>query len=109
MVLEELVTYLKSNKNLQKLYQERNLDTESEAICAYITGDLSLNSDIYFFSIEDTDDEREFEKDGVKYYQLFSLEYGVEIYSYFEDEFKKGNYTDLDKAKRLLDYLLNDA
>ncbi|MBC3538585.1 hypothetical protein ACFSC6_06450 [Rufibacter sediminis] len=109
MTLVELIKYLESETQLQKLYQEINLDTESEAVLAYMKDSLNLNSDIEFFSIECTDDEIEFEKDGIKYYQLFPLEYGVEIYSYFDDEFRRKKYSDIDKAKRVLDYIVNDA
>ncbi|MDB5262755.1 MAG: hypothetical protein JWQ14_2036 [Adhaeribacter sp.] len=109
MKLAELVKYLKSESHLLKLYQERNLNTESEAMLAYMKGDINVNSDIAFFSIEDTDDERKFKEEGVEFFQLFPLEHGVEIYSYFDDEFKRRNYSDLEKAKRLLDYIIYDA
>lgn len=109
MKLPELVEYLKSEAHLQRLYQEKNFDTESEGILVYMKGELSVSSDIYFFSIEDSDDEIVIEKEGIKYYQLFPLELGVELYSYFEVEFAEKNYSEIDKAKRLLKYVVNDV
>ncbi|WP_157593276.1 hypothetical protein [Rufibacter tibetensis] len=109
MNLADLVKYLRSEACLQKLYQEKNLDDESEAIFAYAKGELSIQSEVCFFPIEDVDDDLVFEIEGTKYYHLFEIGHGVEIYSYFEDEFEKGNYSELGKAKRLLQYLVNDA
>lgn len=74
-----------------------------------MVGEVSIESDIYFFPIEDTEDDVVIEREGVIYRQIFPLEFGVEIYSYFEDEFEKRNYSELDKAKRLLHYIINDA
>ena len=109
MKLSELVKYLDNESSLEKLYQERNLDNKSESILAYMKDELSIGSHIYFFPVEDTDDELKIEREGICYYQLFPLELGVEFYSYFIDEFETGKYSESDKAERLLKYVINDA
>jgi len=109
MKLIDLIQHLESEEALLKFYNANNFPTETEAISAFMADSLDIDSDIFFFPVEETGEYILFEKDGRKYFELFSLELGVEFYSYFDETFKTGKYTDLQKAKRLLEYLINDA
>jgi hypothetical protein len=108
MKLEELIHYLIDTKQVKNLYQERDLNTESEALLIYLKGALDLKSEISFFVIEETNDNLVFEKDGEKYFQLFPIEYAIDLIEY-DLELKNKGYSHLEIAKRLLDYRLKDA
>ncbi len=109
MKLIELVKYLESDEELLNFYNANKFSAETEAILVYMTNSLEIESDIFFFTIEETEDNLRFEKEGRKYLQLFPLDFGVQYYSYFEEVFLTEKYTDIQKAKRLLEYVINDA
>lgn len=109
MKLTELVGYLQSEETLEKISGVTSFTAEMDDMIAYMADKLDIDSDIFFFSMEETDDEVNIEKDGRQYIQLFPLILGVEFYSYFEEVFVIENYTEQQKAIRLLDYVMNDA
>lgn len=108
MKLIELIKYLVNPEKLGELYQQQGLNTESEAILIYMKGDLDLESEILFFEIEETDDFLVFEKDDIKYVQLFSVEHIINLIENDLDMKDKG-YSDLEIAERLLKYRKYDA
>ena len=105
----DLIPYLQNEQTLNELYGEQNININSECVQAYMQDSLSLESEIRFFDIELTNDDLEIQLDGKKYIQLFPIELGIEFYTYFAQEFKDRQYTETEKAKRFLDYRLNDA
>ena len=109
MKLIDLIKYLKSDEDLFKVYHDYNLNDESEAILVYAENTINIDSDLIFFEFEETEDDLKYEKNGRIYFQLFHLKLGVEIYSYFNDVFEKENYSESQKANRILEYVLNDA
>ena len=108
MKLQELTRYLINPEQLEDFYQEIGVDIESEALLIYMKGALDLKSEISIFEIEETKDDLLFEKDGIKYYQLFPVDYAVELIESDLDLRNKG-YSDVEIAQRLLEYRLNDA
>jgi hypothetical protein len=109
MRLIELIPFLKNKKTLLKLNEVQKLNQNSECVQAYMKDVIDINSEIIFLDIESTEDDLKIELNGNKYIQLFSLNYGVEIYSYFDKEFQEKGYTSEQKAKRLIKYRLTDA
>lgn len=108
MKLEDLIKYLLNPEQLEDLYQEEEINTESEALLIYMNGALDLKSEISVFEIEETEDDLVFEKNGEKYFQLFPIDYAIELIE-SDLELKDKGYSDLEIAKRLLDYRLKDA
>jgi hypothetical protein len=107
MKLIDLIDYLKSDK-LPDLYLKENLDTQSEALLIYMEGDLNIDATIKIFTIEETDDEAFYEKDGIKYEQLFPIEHAIELMT-FDLSLMGKNVSNSDAAKRLLEYRIKDA
>jgi hypothetical protein len=108
MKLINLVEYLVDPEKLEELYRKENLNIESEALLIYMHGDLSIDSEIIFFEIEETEDDLVYEKDGSKYIQFFPVNYAVELIE--TDLGLKGKgYSDLEIANRLLEYRIKDA
>ncbi len=107
MKLTDLIDYLTRVKQLEELYQKYNVSQDSEALLIYLQNKLSLQSPVIIFEIEETDDYLVFEKEGVKYEQLFSVNHTIEL---LEDlELKDNGHSNLEIAKRLLKYRKNDA
>lgn len=108
MKLVELIKYLINPEQLDELYQEQGLNTESEALLIYLQGDLNLESEITIFEIEETEDDLIFEKEGIQYVQLFPVDYAIELIESDLDLKGKG-YSNLEIAQRLLEYRQKDA
>jgi hypothetical protein len=106
MKLEELVKYLVHPHDLEVLYQGKKLNSESLLI--YMNGALDLKSEISIFEIEETEDDLIFEKNGERYFQLFPIEYAIELVE-SDLDLKDKEYSNLEIAKRLLSYRLKDA
>jgi hypothetical protein len=109
MKLSDIIKYLESDEALEGLYDEYDLDRESETIGIYMKDSLDIDSELFFFDTLEVGDGLKIDKDGVTYFSLFSPELGVEFYSYFDDFFKAEKYTERQKAQRLLEYIINDA
>lgn len=87
---------------------EQGLNSESETLLIYMKESLNIDSEILIFEIEETEDDLVFEKGGIRYIQLFPLQYAVELIK--EDlNLKDKGYSDLQIAKRLLEYRERDA
>ncbi|GAA5030069.1 hypothetical protein GCM10011506_18880 [Marivirga lumbricoides] len=108
MKLVELVRYLNETEKLHKLYQDLDLNNQSEALLIHLKDTLDLESEISIFTIEETEDDIVFVKGGVKYIQLFPLDYAIELIESDLDMKNKG-YSDLKVAQRLLEYRKKDA
>jgi hypothetical protein len=108
MKLIDLIKYLTHPEKLYKLYQEQGLNLESEALLIYLKGDLNLDSEVYIFEIEETEDDLVFEKEEIRYIQLFPLDHAIELIESDLDLKNKGR-SDLEVAQRLLEYRQKDA
>ena len=108
MRLVELVKYLTNPQQLAELYQKLRLNTESEALLIYVRGTLDPESEIAIFGIEETEDDIIFKKEGVQYIQLFSVDHAIRLIE-SDLQLKNKGYSDIQIAKRLLQYRQNDA
>ena len=108
MKLIELIKFLTNPELLESLYQEQGLNLESEVLLIYMKGDLDLRSDISILEIAETEDDLIFEKEGLKYIQLFPIDYAIDLIE-FDLNMKDKGYSDLEIAERLLEYRKNDA
>lgn len=107
MKLVDLVEYL-INNNIDQLYANENINIDSEAILIYMSKYLSIDSEVVLFTIEETEDCLEFEQNGIKYVQLFPLDYAKELIE-SDLNLKEKGYSNLYIAERLLDYRERDA
>lgn len=108
MNLLNLTKFLLAPERLEELFIEMNVDLESETLLIYMKDSLNLESEIAIFPIEETEDDIQFKKGNINYYQLFPVETAIELIETDLDLKNKG-YSDLDIARRLLEYRLNDA
>lgn len=108
MKLVSLIEYLINPDTLIQLYSEQSLNLESEALLIYMRDKLDMNSEIKLFEIEETEDNLVFEKDEVKYIQLFPVDYAIDLIE-SDLNLKNKGYSSSEIAKRLLEYRLKDA
>ena len=108
MKLIDLIKYLVNSDKLQELYTDKNLNSASEALLIYMQGELSLDSEIVFFEIEETGDDLVYEKNGIQYIQFFPIDYATELIE-SDLDLKGKQYSDIEIAKRLLEYRIKDA
>lgn len=108
MKLIELIGILFNSEKLGKLISALGLDTESDALLVYMRENLCITSDIRFFEVEETEDELLFEKDGIKYIQLFPIEH-IQNLIEFDLNMKNKRFSETQIAERLLEYRKNDA
>ena len=108
MKLINLIDYLVNSERLEELYIENQLNKNSETILIYMHQQIDLESDLEFYTIEECLDEMLFEKDGIKYIQLFPIEHAIYLIENDLDLKNKG-LSHLEIASRLLEYRINDA
>jgi hypothetical protein len=108
MKIVELISFLKSKEKLEELYKVFNLSLNSECVLIYMKEKIDIDSDIFFFEIEDTEDNIEFIKEGLVYIQLFPLFYASELITLDLDLLNKG-FDNLQIAQRLIEYRINDS
>lgn len=108
MKLVEIIRYLTNSNLIEQWYRESNVDPETEAVFICCKEKLDIDSDVYLFTIDETNGELFFEKNGVKYCELFEVEHAVNLIEY-DLKLKNRGYTDMQIAVRLLEYRLNDA
>jgi hypothetical protein len=108
MKLIEFIKYLTNPELLESLYKEQGLNLESEVLLIYMKEDLDLSSYISILEIEETEDDLIFEKEGLKYIQLFPIDYAIDLIE-FDLNMKDKGYSDLEIAERLLEYRKNDT
>lgn len=108
MTLVELIPYLINPVKVNELYLKWDLNIESEALLICMKLKLDLDSEIVFFEIEETEGDLVFEKDEIIYFELFPLEYAIELIE-FDLNLKDKGYSDYEIAQRLLEYRQKDA
>lgn len=108
MKIIDLIEFLIEPDKLPDLYAQYQFNEKSEAILIYLKEDLSIVSDVYLFEIEETEDDILYEKDNVKYIQLFPVDYAIELIE-SDLNLKNKRYSKEEIAKKLLDYRLKDA
>jgi hypothetical protein len=108
MKLIDSIPFLVDTTTIASLYEKVGLDKESDGIAIYMKDLIDLDSEIYSFDDNETGDFMEFEKDRIKYVQFFPISMAAELIEWDLD-LKNRGYSNLDIAKRLIDYRLNDA
>lgn len=107
MKLIDLIKYL-NPENLNELVQQQGLNADSEALLIYMQEDLNLEAEISILEIEETEDEIVFEKEGIRYIQLFPIDHAIDLIEH-DLNLKDKGYSDLQIAERLLEYRKYDA
>ncbi|PTS97899.1 hypothetical protein DBR27_14820 [Flavobacterium sp. HMWF030] len=108
MKLIELIGILFNPEKLEKLIRALGLDTDSEALLVYMREDLYITADIQIFEVEETEDELLFEKDGIKYIQLFPIDH-IQNLIEFDLNMKNKRFSETQIAERLLEYRKHNA
>lgn len=108
MKLVSFIKYLTNPDLLIELFQKQRLNMESEALIIYMQKELSLESDLSIFEIEETDDDIIFIKHGIQYVQFYPIDYAIQLLE-SDLELKGQSYSDLEIAQTLLDYRQKDA
>jgi len=108
MNLLELVNYFRNGGTYEEFCQERSLNPESEVIEIYMKKPFSIDNDLAFFEIENTEGNTEYTFHGETYFYLFD-------FYYFQDAIEETNspeklhLSDEAIAKLLYHYAIYDA
>jgi hypothetical protein len=108
MKLLELVSYFRKGGIFEEFCQQHSLNFESEVVEIYMAKPFSIDNDLAFFEIENTEGKIEYVFNGENYFNLFD-------FYYFQDAIEESNsdtnlsLSDETIAKRLYDYAMNDA
>jgi len=93
---------------MEDMYSDLNLNEDSEDILMYMKDSLSIDSDVFIFELDETDDHLTYVKDGQTYLQLFPIDHAVDLIE-FDLDLKDKGYSNKAIAERLLEYRINDA
>lgn len=106
MKLIDLVTYFRHGGTFEDFCRTNALNAESEVIEIYAQDPVSLESQLGFFPIEETQGQAEFLSNGINYQTLFDFFYFLEV---VESVKGKEKPDDAELAQKLLSYALRDA
>ncbi|WP_142685410.1 hypothetical protein [Chitinophaga polysaccharea] len=107
MKLIELIDHLKTASKAEQLRNQQIPDVEYDLVELYMKDSLSFESEIAFFDAETIPGYIIIEMDGIRYKNLFSLNLIQEMVEEYVAEYP--NWSDLDIAKRIMEYRINDA
>jgi hypothetical protein len=106
MKLIDLIDYFRSEGNFDKFCKNNDLSSESEVIEIYAERPVTLNSQLGFFPIEETQGRIEIRIGGKAYRNLFSFFYFLDAI----DEAKQMKHIGNEElAEKLFSYAINDA
>ena len=108
MKLVELVKHLKSVEEAERFVSKELLNVEFNSVEIYMVNDLNLNADIKFFDAESVPHGSEIEITGVQLINFLPLYMAQEMVEEYNMNLE-GKMTDLEIAKALLSYSINDA
>lgn len=108
MKLIELVDYFREGNSYEGFCQSQSLNVASEVVEIYMEKPFSIDNDLAFFEIENTEGKMEYTFNGVQYFNLFDFYYFLDA---IEESNNDENVSLADDiiAKRLYDYAINDA
>lgn len=104
----DLVKYFRNGGTYETFCRENGLNVEAEVIEIYTKKPFSIDNELAFFAIEDTDGLIEYSYNGEMYYNLWDLLYFQEAI----EESKTGEHkstSDEKLAQLLYNYALYDA
>ncbi len=108
MRLVELIDYFRKGGSFDEFCQSHSLNSDSDAIEIYMSEQLSVDNELAFFEIEETNGEVEFHNNGVRYFNLFD-------FYFFLDAIEESNnienvlVTEAELAERLIQYAITDS
>ena len=105
MNLIDFIKYLKNKKKLAQYMSKHYPDIDYYDAEVYLKGSLSIESELMIFDGEKIAGMIEMEVNGQKYYNLFSLDFLLEVFN----DYSKTSGTDIEIARRIINYRINDA
>lgn len=108
MNLIDLVKFFREGGSFEFFCKKHSLDLESEVVEVYMRKPFNINSEIFFFEIEKTEGNLEFQSDGIIYNNLFDFYYFLDVIKDSNNESYK-ELSNLELAKILLSYGINDC
>jgi hypothetical protein len=106
MKLIQLISYFRSGGTFEGFCKAQALNAEAEVIEIYAQKPVSLDSQLGFFPIEETQGHVEFEFEGLQYQNLFDFFYFLDVIDDIKGNLLPG---DVELAQNLLSYALKDA
>ncbi|MBN8643114.1 MAG: hypothetical protein J0L86_14985 [Flavobacteriales bacterium] len=107
MNLVELVQHLKSLEQAENFIEGELPDVEYDLVDIYMVEKLGLDSEIVFFNAEEIPNKLIINIEGITYENLFPLNLTQEMVE--ELEASNGKISNIEIAKRLLEYREKDA
>lgn len=107
MYLVELIDHLKTASKAEQLRNQQIPEVEYVLVDLYMKDSIGLESEIAFIDVEAVPRTIIIELDGIKYENLFPLSEIQEIVEQYVEEHP--DWSNLDIAKRILEYRHNDA
>ncbi len=104
MKLIDFIKYLKNNET-EKYLEKHFPGIDYYNAEVYLKDSINKDSEIMIFDDEKIDGLIEMEYENEKYYNLFALDYLVEIF----DDYAKPSADDKEIAERIINYRINDA
>ncbi|WP_192350830.1 hypothetical protein [Algoriphagus sp. Y33] len=108
MNIIELIPYLKSLHKAESVSQVFLPDIEFDLVELYVKDKLALDSEVVFLNADSIPNELKIELDGVLYENLFPLYMAQEMVEEYVKTYND-ELSDMEIAKRLLEYRVNDA
>lgn len=108
MKLVDLVKYFRKGGTYQDFCKQYSLNVDSEVIEIYMETPFQIDNELSFFEIEQTEGVLEFEVNNIVLSSLFDFYVFLDMIEESNQETYK-NVSDLDIAKRLISYGLNNA
>ncbi|MDR3713534.1 MAG: hypothetical protein P4L51_12005 [Puia sp.] len=108
MNLVQLIDHLKNMKEAEKFIESQIPGVEFGQIDIYLKDRLDINSEVNFFDAETIENKAEIEIHGQKYINLFPLCMMQEMVEAYKNKTYE-NITDIEIAKKLLEYRAKDA
>ena len=105
MKLVDLISYFRQGGTFEGFCKSNTLDAESEVIEVYAEEPTSIESNLGFFAIEETEGQVEFQSGEKNYRNLFDFFYFLEAI----EEIKGSDTEDAAFAESLFSYAINDA
>ncbi|GEP41702.1 hypothetical protein [Brevifollis gellanilyticus] len=106
MKLIDLITLFREGATFENFCNEQALNAESEVIEIYAQAPVSLEAQLAFFPIEETEGRTEFQSEGMLYRNLFDFFYFLEVIKDLNDS---EGPTNSELAQKLFRYAIKDA
>jgi hypothetical protein len=106
MKLIELITFFREGGTFEDFCKKHALNAESEVIEIYAQEPVSLEAQLGFFPIEETEGQIGFQSQGVKYHSLFDFFYFLDV---MKDVKGRSEPSDEELAQKIFTFAIKDA